>query len=47
MVTPPLTHAQARQALEADLGKERDLADLKSQRLLLAEGPGCDAAEGG
>ena len=37
MVAPPLTHARARQALEADLGKERDLADLKSQRLLLAE----------
>ena len=32
-----MTHARARQALEADLGKERDLADLKSQRLLLAE----------
>ena len=32
-----MKHARARQTLEADPGKERNLANLKGQRLLLAE----------
>ena len=32
-----MEHARARQTLEADPGKERNLANLKGQRLLLAE----------